>query len=149
MFTREVDILKSLNQFLESAKSHINVVQFHEMYEEGFKICIVLEYMPGGDFGTFLSQKAPLDEHKARKIVQHICSGVAFLHEHGIIHRDLKPENILLTEGDPATLKIGDFGLARIMNTETIIKSHCGTPNYLAPEVQMQSGSGNADKVDS
>ncbi|WWC85654.1 uncharacterized protein L201_000520 [Kwoniella dendrophila CBS 6074] len=60
----------------------------------------------------------------------------------GVTHRDLKPENILLTkavEGIPVQVKIADFGLAKMVHAETMLTSMVGTPQYLAPEVVMQS----------
>jgi len=70
-----------------------------------------------------------------------------YLHGQKIVHRDLKPENILLAykakEGDPnypAPIKIADFGLARIMKQNEMMKTACGTPGYVAPEVLQNKG---------
>ncbi len=59
-------------------------------------------------------------------------------------HRDLKPENILVTkesESQGRLIKIADFGLAKMIKVEdkTMLKSLVGTPQYLAPEVVMQT----------
>lgn len=63
---------------------------------------------------------------------------MAYLHASGIVHRDLKPENVLVTTPSPRRrAKIADFGLAKIMNAETFLKTACGTPAYLAPEVVL------------
>ncbi|WRT63499.1 uncharacterized protein IL334_000404 [Kwoniella shivajii] len=59
----------------------------------------------------------------------------------GVTHRDLKPENILLTRETadaPVTVKIADFGLAKMVHNQTMLVSMVGTPQYLAPEVVMQ-----------
>ncbi len=60
-----------------------------------------------------------------------------------IVHRDLKPENILF--GDRETtdvIKVTDFGLAKLTDDEQNLKTACGTPNYVAPEILLQKGYG-------
>ena len=67
---------------------------------------------------------------------------MAYTHSMGITHRDLKPENILLTRetpDTPAMIKIADYGLAKMVDDRTMLKSLVGTPQYLAPEVVMQT----------
>merc|ERR1711988_760186 len=61
-------------------------------------------------------------------------------HSQGIAHRDLKPENILLKDDtEDAAIKITDFGLSKIfaddLAGEVVMKTACGTPGYVAPEV--------------
>ena len=54
-----------------------------------------------------------------------ILSGVDFLHSHRIVHRDLKPQNLLVTLD--GTVKLTDFGLARIYDFYTLLTSVVGT----------------------
>ena len=69
-----------------------------------------------------------------------------YLHEKKIVHRDLKPENILLLEKpDPKStvdpvIKVADFGLARLVSDKDMMKTACGTPGYVAPEVLKNKG---------
>jgi calcium/calmodulin-dependent protein kinase I len=73
---------------------------------------------------------------------------VTELHSRGIAHRDLKPENLLLANpGDPASIKIADFGFAKIMSKlprnkhgQQLMMTSCGTPEYVAPEVLQNVG---------
>lgn len=52
------------------------------------------------------------------------------------MHRDIKPENILIT--DEKTVKVTDFGLSKFVQPGTFLKTICGTPQYLAPEVLLR-----------
>ena len=92
---------------------------------------IVLEYLPGGDMAA-LSRKQPLPIDKTLHYLEQVCSGLAHAHKCGVIHRDIKPQNLLLT-ADRKTIKIADFGVARIEATEGAI-TRVGTNIYAAPE---------------
>ncbi|KAF8322231.1 Pkinase-domain-containing protein [Clavulina sp. PMI_390] len=88
-----------------------------------------------------------LDEPETKRMTRSVCEGLAYIHSQGIAHRDLKPENILLTrDGEP---KIADFGLAKMVDSQTFLKTACGTPAYLAPEVLDDLPTGYSPKVDS
>jgi calcium/calmodulin-dependent protein kinase I len=56
------------------------------------------------------------------------------------VHRDIKPENLLLQSKELGitSLKIADFGLARLLQENSMASTTCGTPGYVAPEVLMQ-----------
>lgn len=63
----------------------------------------------------------------------------------GVSHRDLKPENILYSSPDSdAIIKISDFGLAKVVSHEDYMKTACGTPSYMAPEILHGKGYSNA-----
>src|SRR5438128_7155153 len=92
---------------------------------------IVLEYLPGGDMAA-LSRNNPLPIDRALFYLEQVCSGLAHAHKCGVIHRDIKPQNLLLT-ADKETVKIADFGVARLESTEGAI-TRVGTNIYSAPE---------------
>ncbi|KAF7889954.1 uncharacterized protein EAF02_002369 [Botrytis sinoallii] len=50
-----------------------------------------------------------------------------------ILHRDLKPENIFLGEGN--SVKLGDFGLSKLMESHDFASTYVGTPFYMSPEI--------------
>jgi len=66
--------------------------------------------------------------------------GLQALHEQEIVHRDLKPENLLVMQRKDGriTIKLTDFGLA--MQVSGLIKTVCGTPTYVAPEILAETG---------
>lgn len=92
---------------------------------------IVLEYLSGGDLAK-LCRNEPLTLERALHYLQQVCAGLAHAHECGVIHRDIKPQNLLLT-ADRQTMKIADFGVARIEASEGAI-TRVGTNIYAAPE---------------
>jgi len=72
-----------------------------------------------------------------------MTEAIQYLHESGIVHRDLKPENVLFRDRDNTdNVMVTDFGLAKIIDDETVLKTACGTPNYVAPEILLQKGYG-------
>jgi serine/threonine protein kinase len=96
---------------------------------------LVLEYMPGGDLLELCrhrpSKALPLDE--ALFYFHQACEALSYAHSKGIIHRDLKPNNFLLS-ADKRTLKIADFGVAKIATGETAEITRVGADVYAPPE---------------
>ncbi|MGD9561169.1 MAG: protein kinase [Pyrinomonadaceae bacterium] len=92
---------------------------------------LVLEYLEGGDLQK-LCRSGPLSLKQALKYIEQTCAGLRHAHNHGIIHRDIKPQNLLLTK-DRLTVKIADFGVARIHASDAPI-TRVGTNIYAAPE---------------
>jgi len=93
---------------------------------------IVMEYVQGGDLETVLSMETVNLGQRLRWMRQ-IAEGLAHAHQQGFVHRDLKLRNILLSRN--GNVKIGDFGLAKAVGTETkTITKGLGTPGYISPE---------------
>jgi len=92
---------------------------------------IVLEYLGGGDMSA-LRHRELLNLKRALVYLQQVCAGLAHAHERGVIHRDIKPQNLLLTE-DRETVKIADFGVAKLEAAEGAI-TRVGTNIYAPPE---------------
>jgi len=70
-----------------------------------------------------------------------ILHAISYLHKKGIAHRDLKPEN-LLYQHEKGPIMISDFGLSKIFSENDMMKTACGTPGYVAPEVLKKVGYG-------
>ncbi|MGA9998016.1 MAG: serine/threonine protein kinase [Pyrinomonadaceae bacterium] len=92
---------------------------------------LVLEYMPGGELAARCRHN-PLTLERALFYLEQVCAGLAHAHANGVIHRDIKPQNLLLT-ADGETVKISDFGVAKLDATEGAI-TRVGTNIYAAPE---------------
>ncbi|XP_053672390.1 ovarian-specific serine/threonine-protein kinase Lok [Anopheles nili] len=138
----EVNIMKSLN--------HPCVIKMHDIVDKPDSIYMVLEYMKGGDLLTRIISNKYLPEKTAKLYFLQMCHAVKYLHEKGITHRDLKPDNILLEDDNELTLlKVSDFGLSKFVRKNSVMRTICGTPQYVAPEVLQTGGRGAyTQKVD-
>jgi len=103
---------------------------------------LVLEYLPGGDVQA-LCRKGPLPIEGALHYLEQVAAGLAHAHSRGVIHRDVKPQNLLLT-ADQHTVKIADFGVAKIEAAEGSI-TRVGTDVYAAPEHHPLMATGPLD----
>src|SRR5262245_42707927 len=92
---------------------------------------LVLEYLPGGDLQRLCRDKS-ISARQALGYIEQVCAGLRHAHQKGVIHRDIKPHNLLLTK-DLETVKIADFGVARIHSAQTPI-TRVGTNIYAPPE---------------
>ena len=129
---------------------HPNVVDVTDFGEsEDGVFFLVMEYVEGETLHRLLRREGTLSVRRAVKFLRQIADGVEAAHRRGILHRDLKPANIFIMGGDShrdGFVKVGDFGLAKIVNqTATDISARnapasrgiIGTPEFMSPE-QMQ-----------
>lgn len=131
---REIEILKQLH--------HEFIVSLIGFYEDERYFYLVMDYVGGGDLMEFVMDNGEVPEDAAQVIVSQILEAVNYVHGLGISHRDLKPDNILIAQDNPVRIKVSDFGLAKISQAGTFLKTFCGTLAYLAPEVMSGSNSG-------
>eukprot|EP00164_Ancoracysta_twista_P002874 GFYU01003828.1.p1 GENE.GFYU01003828.1~~GFYU01003828.1.p1 ORF type:complete len:1602 (+),score=333.76 GFYU01003828.1:601-4806(+) len=117
---------------LLSRLSHPNVLQYIGAISK--PACLVTEYCPRGSLHHILHQGPPLSWELIVSMMADVCRGVDYLHSctPKIIHRDLKSANLLVT--DDWRVKVGDFGLSRVFETEQTM-TVVGTPAWAAPEV--------------
>lgn len=95
-----------------------------------------MEYVPNGDLGSLISENGALREGIVQEMTSQLLSALAHLHANNITHRDVKPDNILVQSFRPFIVKLTDFGLSKMVDTEqTFLKTFCGTLLYCAPEV--------------
>lgn len=127
--------------------THPNIVKFIDCFEDESNMYILLEVCTNNSMMSMLRKRKTLTEPEAKFFLTQIIGGIMYMHEMGVIHRDLKLGNIFLD--DNMTVKIGDFGLAAQLysNTERK-KTICGTPNYIAPEVLFEKETGHSFEVD-
>lgn len=92
--------------------------------------------------------KSRISESTVKLYFYQILLAVQYLHDNGIIHRDLKLENVLLSStNEECCIKITDFGQSKILGETSLMRTLCGTPTYLAPEVLNTAGTGGYSKA--
>lgn len=119
---------------------HPNIVQLHEVGEHDGRPYCLLEYVPGRSLAHHLDG-TPWPARQAAELIATLARAIHEAHVLGIVHRDLKPGNVLLAED--GTPKITDFGLAKILDSEsgpTQSGDLLGTPSYVAPEQVERRG---------
>lgn len=126
-FAQEVTMLANLR--------HPNIVRFIGACRKRMVWCIVTEYAKGGSVRQFLIKRknkaAPLA--LAVKQALDIAKGMEYIHGLGFLHRDLKSDNLLIC-GDKS-IKIADFGVARIEVQTEGMTPETGTYRWMAPEM--------------
>ncbi|KAJ5521049.1 hypothetical protein N7463_001502 [Penicillium fimorum] len=115
--------------------THPNIVQYIDHHEHDRWIYIIMEYVPGGELSTYLQTQGKIAEEMVRTIARQVLRALHYLHKRRITHRDIKPDNILIASLDPLRIKLSDFGLSKVVEQETFLKTFCGTLLYCAPEV--------------
>jgi serine/threonine-protein kinase len=106
---------------------------------------MVLELLSGEDLGAVHRRLGSLAPECALRIAGQACLGLQRAHEAGIVHRDIKPANLFLAlgEGGRRTVKLLDFGIAKILEQRdggeestglTRTGSAVGSPLYMSPE---------------
>jgi serine/threonine protein kinase len=115
------------------------IVRLLDVFEDYDRTFMIMEEMKGGDLLDKIEEKEFYPEDECRKLSRRLFEAIFFCHRKRIVHRDIKPENVLLENTtDDTKIKLADFGCAKQMNSETILITMCGTPQYVAPEVYMQ-----------
>ena len=129
---KEIDTMQRID--------HINCIHLHGVFEEDKYICLVLDLVTGGELFDRIIARGHYSEKDAAEVSREVLLAVAHMHARGIVHRDLKPENLLYISNDENTpeykhIKVADFGLARHQGPTNPMRTTCGTPGYVAPEV--------------
>ncbi|XVE92244.1 hypothetical protein REPUB_Repub01dG0080000 [Reevesia pubescens] len=126
-FQQEVMMLATLN--------HPNIVQFIGACRKPMVWCIVTAYAKEGSVRRFLAnrQNRPMPLKLAVKQALDVAKGMAYIHRFGFIHRDLKSDNLLIAADK--SIKIADFGVARIQSHVERMTPETGTYRWMAPEM--------------
>jgi serine/threonine protein kinase len=135
-----------LDRFLREIRAvaklrHPNIVTAYHATRLGESIVFAMEYVEGLDLSKMIKAKGQLPVAHACNFVYQSALGLQHAHDEGLVHRDIKPGNLMLSrKGNKATIKVLDFGLAKVTREEKVdlrLTSEgqaLGTPDYIAPE---------------
>lgn len=139
LLTAEVEIYLTLD--------HPNIARLHDVYESDTHIFLVTECCDGGELYFRLQKRGTYTDLDAAQASREMLRAVGYLHSHDVVHRDLKLENFLYQgEEDNTSLKLIDFGFAKIWDSSTLMMASCGSVAYVSPDVL--SGKGYTNKCD-
>ncbi|MBI2920105.1 MAG: protein kinase [Planctomycetes bacterium] len=129
-----------LERFQREARSaarmgkHPNLVQVHDVGEEGGIFYFTMEFVEGRGFDREIHEEKP-PPRRVAQVVEQVARGLAHAHAEGVVHRDLKPSNVLIdATGRPL---LTDFGLAKEVgagSSVSVAGQVLGTPAYMSPE---------------
>ncbi|XP_064425064.1 serine/threonine-protein kinase Nek8 [Latimeria chalumnae] len=124
----ECQVLKLLN--------HPNIIEYYENFLEDKALMIAMEYAPGGTLAEYIQKRCNslLDEDTILHFFVQIVLALHHVHSKLILHRDLKTQNILLDKHQ-MIVKIGDFGISKILSSKSKAYTVVGTPCYISPEL--------------
>lgn len=135
---------KWLMRFQQEAKAigrleHPNIIKINHFASDEDCPFLVMDYIKGEPLSDLLTKNGAMDSTRALKILSQVADALAHAHKNNVIHRDLKPSNIVLLDGTDDTVKILDFGIAKIEETTTTphltqTGEIFGSPAYMSPE---------------
>lgn len=129
---------------------HPNLPRLFTFGEDNGSYYLVMEFISGKLLSDEIQASGSLTPARAAGIIEQVLEALSYAHANGIIHRDLKPDNIILVEsGGRLTVKVLDFGIARMVGGEnlTLAGEGFGTPAYMSPE-RIGGGGGDDPRVD-
>ncbi|XP_078516409.1 RAC-alpha serine/threonine-protein kinase [Lissotriton helveticus] len=131
------------NRVLQNSR-HPFLTALRYSFQTHDRLCFVMEYANGGELFFHLSKERVFSEERAQFYGAEIVSALDYLHsEKNVVYRDLKLENLMLDKD--GHIKITDFGLCKEgIKDGATMKTFCGTPEYLAPEVLEDNDYGRA-----
>lgn len=143
--TRGKDALSSILREVKAMKDldHPQLVDLVHAFEDEDNVYMLMGLIPGGELWDRIYEELPsgewssgLSEADAKFYLFTIAETLSFIHSKKYVFRDLKPENVMLDSlGYPVLV---DFGFAKYVEDKTF--TFCGTPNYCAPEIILNSG---------
>lgn len=150
-------------QAITKNTAHPFCIRQYATFQDKYHLYFLFDLMPGGDLMDVLVAEAKVIRHRvpssawqvaclapkvkmlqgmpeelARFYIASIILALEYLHGSHTIYRDLKPENVFIDAA--GFVKIGDFGFAKVLESNNRTYTFCGTPGYVAPENVLAHG---------
>ncbi len=128
-------VKKFIREAITAAQlNHPNIVAIHKVgRDEKLGIhYLIMEFLEGKTLADLVEDKGVLKPEEAISIILQCSEALAAAHDKNIVHRDIKPENIMIDRR--GTVKIMDFGLAKVVQPDMKSTKVMGTPHYMSPE---------------
>ncbi|XP_031103034.1 mitogen-activated protein kinase kinase kinase 1-like [Ipomoea triloba] len=135
--TQEISILSQLE--------HENIVRYLGTDKDDSNLYVFLELLPKGSLAS-LYRMYRLYDTQVSTYTKQILSGLHYLHSLNVVHRDIRCDNILVGVND--SVKLADFGFAKVITQLNDIKSTKGSPRWMAPEVVRKNNNGYGRAAD-
>lgn len=136
------------DRFVSEAKAvsridHANIIHIYDFGRmSSGQLYYVMELLHGEELSATM-KRGVFEASEIAPYLGQICAGLFAAHRQGVVHRDLKPQNIFVLNRQPLALKILDFGIAKIIETEegagslTATGAVLGSPLFISPEQAM------------
>mmetsp|Transcript_60293 Transcript_60293/g.111832 ORF Transcript_60293/g.111832 Transcript_60293/m.111832 type:complete len:317 (+) Transcript_60293:77-1027(+) len=132
---QEVSMLRGL-------APHPNLIAYKDSFvsESAGVLLIVMSFAEDGDLRHLVTRTQAAGRRLPEVVVlwwvRQMLAGLQHLHSQGVVHRDLKSSNIFLCEKS-RRIRIGDFGISRVLESTAFATSCVGTPAYMSPELML------------
>ena len=135
--SEDVAALKDEVAILTLLRECDHIIRLYDHFDEssggdgdgGGYYYMILETMYGGELFDRIVSKSYYNEKEARDTCVILLDAIEYCHSFRVAHRDLKPENLLLCSlTDDSSIKIADFGFAKIVKEPNSLRTQCGTP---------------------
>ncbi|KAE8739670.1 hypothetical protein FOCC_FOCC014828 [Frankliniella occidentalis] len=124
-----------------SKLKHPNVVAYFDNFVQDASVKIVMEYANKGSLHDLIQVQDGklIQQDEILQMFTQIVEGLYYIHSQKVLHRDLKTHNIFVSH-EPSVysmpiLKIGDFGISKVLTSQSKASTVLGTPSYLSPEL--------------
>ena len=117
---------------------HPNIITIYELGESEGSPYIVMEFLGGTDLEGLMRDRPRFPLLKKLDLLTQLCRGLGFAHAQGVVHRDIKPSNVRVL--DDGTVKLLDFGIAKLSRSDPTFSDLAGSVAFMAPEQLEGSG---------
>jgi serine/threonine protein kinase len=129
---------------------HSNIVQLRGIVMEPDDMWLVTEFANGGSLEAWLAKHdAGVTLAELLNLFMSVMRALVYLHSRtpAVVHRDVKPANLLVFEtfGGGVLWKLGDVGIAKVLQSSARARTQAGTPMYMAMDVLAGPYDGKVD----